>query len=476
MCFASWDALRTVWWVKFKSDMTMYVKQHGTAAVPKSYTSPSGHRLGRQLQGVRHSGILWKGHPEEEERVGWLEGLPGWVWNVYDGSWKTFQGEMTKYVDEHGTAAVPKSYTSPSGHRLGPQLEDVRHSGVFWKGHADEEERVGWLEGLPGWVWSIRDDKWKTFQNELALYVNEQCTSQVPHGYVASSGCALGSQLSGVRYNELFLRCKQNNSERIAWLESLPGWTWDVHDKQWIVFKTEMALYVETQKTSHVHWNYISQSGYNLWSRVQGVRSAGHFWKGNRYEEERVAWLESLPDWTWGIHDEQWVKFTSELLSYIRAFGTAKVPAAYVAPSGYKLGSRIHCIRSSRHFLNDKVDEKERVQWLDSLPDWSWRIHDDKWEEFKKELLTHIASGNEAHVSKQYVTPSGYKLGARVGSVRQKGTFWKGRQDQKERVEWLSALPGWMWHVSKDEEIRNRVASRAANKAAKSVDRKRDRS
>ena len=82
--FESKDALRTVAWIKFVSEMNAYVDFHGNSLVPFKYTNVvSGCRLGEQLTNVR-KGILWKGHPDESKRKEWLESLPGWAWNSRD--------------------------------------------------------------------------------------------------------------------------------------------------------------------------------------------------------------------------------------------------------------------------------------------------------------------------------------------------------------------------------------------------------
>ena len=50
--------------------------------MPKSYADPvSGYKLAKHLAFVRH-GTLWKGHPDEANRIEWLESLPGWAWKA----------------------------------------------------------------------------------------------------------------------------------------------------------------------------------------------------------------------------------------------------------------------------------------------------------------------------------------------------------------------------------------------------------
>lgn len=81
--FDSWDALRTAKWNSFKRELLAYVEVEKTALIDSRYVAASKFKLGKQVVQVR-TGVLWRGHPEELERVGWLESLPGWVWRARD--------------------------------------------------------------------------------------------------------------------------------------------------------------------------------------------------------------------------------------------------------------------------------------------------------------------------------------------------------------------------------------------------------
>ena len=82
MNFEARDALRTVAWLTFQDELEEYVECHGTALVPRLYVNPvSGYKLGGQLHNVRQGG-LWNGHPDEAERIEWLEALPKWAWDA----------------------------------------------------------------------------------------------------------------------------------------------------------------------------------------------------------------------------------------------------------------------------------------------------------------------------------------------------------------------------------------------------------
>ena len=80
--FEARDALRTIAWLKFKAELEAYTACNETSLVPNVYVNTvSGYQLGQHLCGVRQ-GQLWKGHPDEADRVEWLQSLPKWAWDA----------------------------------------------------------------------------------------------------------------------------------------------------------------------------------------------------------------------------------------------------------------------------------------------------------------------------------------------------------------------------------------------------------
>lgn len=102
--FEARDSLRTVAWMKFKSELQIYVELYGSSLVPGGYSNPSSnYRLGRRLQHVR-GGTLWSGHPDESSRVKWLESLPKWKWNAMESDdYRSACADRTKKWYENAT-------------------------------------------------------------------------------------------------------------------------------------------------------------------------------------------------------------------------------------------------------------------------------------------------------------------------------------------------------------------------------------
>ena len=136
--------------------------------------------------------------------------------------WETFKAKLQAYVDEFGTARIPQANVDATGYQLGRAVVNTRQGNLL---HGpDAAERRAWLEALPGWTWSLEEDRWKTFQESLRAYVDELGTARVPRNYVDASGYRLGQTVVNTRQGSLVNG--PDAAARRAWVEALPGWSW----------------------------------------------------------------------------------------------------------------------------------------------------------------------------------------------------------------------------------------------------------
>ena len=165
--FESIDALRTVAWLKFKTELEAYVECYETSLVPNAYVNPvSGYKLGQKLNSVRSYGTLWKGHPDETARVAWLEALPKWAWNAMKtDEYKEGRSEISKEWRENATpeelaewsrkqleAHSTPAYKEAASKRAKAQVEreavagmkSLAERGKEWRDNATPEELTEW--------------------------------------------------------------------------------------------------------------------------------------------------------------------------------------------------------------------------------------------------------------------------------------------------------------------------------------------
>ena len=82
--------------------------------------------------------------------------------------------------------------------------------------------------------------------------------------------------------------------------------------------------------------------------------------------------------------------FKEEMEAYVLMNGDSLVPSSYVSPSGYNLGKNLSAVRRNGVFWKGHPLEGERVEWLESLPKWTWSCYDSAWETFKEEMQAYV--------------------------------------------------------------------------------------
>jgi superfamily II DNA or RNA helicase len=133
-------------WEEGFSRLLEYVKHHGYARVPRSYTV-DGYKLGFWVNRQRHNRAKGTLDCDRQRR---LEALLGWTWTARADQWEEGFSRLLQYVEHHGDARVPVSYTV-DGYPLGKWASHQRNFRA--KGTLDRD-RQRRLEALPGWTWN----------------------------------------------------------------------------------------------------------------------------------------------------------------------------------------------------------------------------------------------------------------------------------------------------------------------------------
>lgn len=211
-------------WKDFQLGLEKYVADTGTSRVPLDFIDANGYNLGRRVCSVRQGNMI-DGRTDAETRRAYLNGLPGWCWDLRDERWNTFQAALQRYISCYRTARVPQSYVDSDGYNLGRILNMVRTRGYYLKGKHDENQRRLYLEGLCDWTWNAYDSSWQEFQVAIHKYVRKTGSAYVPLSYIDADGFPLGMKVNMVRSGK-YLKCKNDEARRREFLDRLPGWTW----------------------------------------------------------------------------------------------------------------------------------------------------------------------------------------------------------------------------------------------------------
>lgn len=225
--------------------------------------------------------------------------------------------------------------------------------------------------------------------------------------------------------------------ERIAKLESIPNWTWDVYESQWMGTYEKLSKYAEENETSRVPSTYRDNEGKPLGKWVAKLRA-----KKDSLSQEQIRLLERLPDWTWDPFEDQWKTAYQEISQLAEERNSSSFPRHLKLSDGRSVGGWVIKQRQSKESLTP-----EQRQLVERLPGWSWDVFEDRKKETVARLSEFVKEFKHPNVPQTYVTPDGFKLGQVVGRIR--GDYRKNKLDP-ELLSFVESLDGWMWNARVD--------------------------
>jgi hypothetical protein len=466
-----------------------FVDREGHSVVPKDHVE-AGVALGSWVTVQRGEYTRGALGPSRAER---LASFPGWVWNTREDAWERGYRVLSQFAEREGHTSLSTDRVE-EGFRLG-QWVGVQRG----RRDAMSEERRRRLEALPGWTWNLRESKWDRAYQALASFAEREGHAR-PTIRHQESRVRLGQWVNVQRtlFGKGTLR-----ADRIAALESVPGWVWDANDADWEAGFDALAAFVEREGHADVPGSRI-EDGYPLgtwvasnrtdgkagrlapsraarlealpgwvWSRRQDKwdamyaearRLSGHRdsdgvdadavrrWLGKqraayrdgRLAVERQEMLEQLPGFSWTEQEDRWARTYDVLAAFVAREGHANVPQRHVE-AGVGLGAWVNAQR--RQFAQGDLDTTRRKR-LESIPGWSWSVLEDSWSAAYGLLARHAARTGSARVRDDHVE-GGVRLGA--WARKQRTRYAEGSLSQL-RIEMLEALPGWVWSKSSDAD------------------------
>lgn len=270
---------------------------------------------------------------------------------------------------------------------------------------------------------------WEFWYGRLLAFGERHGHSRVPHRYRDDDGQRLGAWTN----NERFRRNKRS-PEQVLLLEGLPGWSWNLRDSKWEDGYARLVRFAEREGHTRVPGTYRDEDGHALghWTSTQR-----QFRRRGELSPDRLERLNALPGWSWDPSTDGWEEGYARLLGYVDRTGHSRVKQRYRDEDSYRLGAWASVQRQQRRQLS-----RERVRRLESLPGWTWRLDDAKWEEAYERLERFVRQHGHARVRKEHVEEDGFRLGGWAASQRRHR-----RSLTAERSQRLEALPGWTWHT-----------------------------
>jgi Helicase associated domain len=193
---------------------------------------------------------------------------------------------------------------------------------------------------------------------------------------------------------------------------------------------------LEPRGHCRIPFSYKTDDGCRLGQWVGNQRANKESMDPNRRQR-----LEGLPGWSWDALTDQWEEGFSHLKQFSEQEGHCRVPAKHKTGNGYRLGMWVSVQRTEKETMNP--DRRQRLQ---ELPNWSWNVRTDQWEEGFSYLKQFFEQEGHCRVAAQCKSDDGYRLGQWVVVQRREKDVMD--PDRRQRLE---TLPGWVWDAISDQ-------------------------
>jgi hypothetical protein len=210
----TWDLFDSQWQNVF-NDLKIYLEDHGEYP-PRKFIGISGKQLEQWILTQR---TKYKKGTLSPESVGLLESLPNWSWDPLGDQFEEAISAIRNYSMLYGDADVPHGFVTENGLKLGAWVSQKR---IRYKKNKLSESQVRTLEQIPGWKWSVNEDRWAKAILAMQKFAMRESNCSVPKGHI-EDGIHLANWAGQQRTN---YRDGSLSTQQIQMLESLPGWSW----------------------------------------------------------------------------------------------------------------------------------------------------------------------------------------------------------------------------------------------------------
>jgi hypothetical protein len=245
-----------------------------------------------------------------------------------------------------------------------------------------------------------------------------------------------------VTYLRARRRAGNLSHERIHKLERLPGWSWDPIQDQF-----DRGLRLLRQFALREGHCCIPSShherGFDLAHWVE--RQRGLF-RHRRMPRDRARALRAVPGWSWrgASRDHRFLRALTLLRRFATRAGHTRVPSMHAAP-GVNLNRWVVEQRAAYHAGRL---QRARIRALESVPGWTWRPREDRFEEDLHILRRYVAREGHSRVPRRHMEGA-FPLGVWVMQLRQSCRLGKLSRAHARVVE---RLAGWTWNARRSRQ------------------------
>ena len=261
-----------------------YEKEFGTSWVP------IGYKVGDLNLGK------WVSHKRDDYKSGKLPAelkeilestFKDWSWNPNQDGWEKSFEALETFIKENGHARVPAG-SVVDGVNLGVWVSNLKSR---YKAGRIPQEQISRLENShPTWAWTLLDQQWEEFYEQLIEYKREHGNCNVASKGQTKKERALYEWINSQRKRFKTDRLPEARKGR---LEAI-GFSFVPIDP-WMESYEMLQRYVDREGNAVIPTNHIEDDFFlGRWASTQ----RGKFRK-NQLSQEQIKLLERLKGWEW---------------------------------------------------------------------------------------------------------------------------------------------------------------------------------
>jgi superfamily II DNA or RNA helicase len=288
---------------------------------------------------------------------------------------------------------------------------------------------LGFVSALRTRLVEAATASWESWYGLLGRFIGREGHARVPQRHT-EDGARLGVWVAKQRRDHAWGVLEP---ARVARLEAIPGWQWEEREARWADALEALRLFATREGHARVPRGWKEGDiPLGAWVTIQRMEH-----RNGGLSRERQAALEAVPGWEWEPTDAAWERAFGLLVGFVEREGHSRVPTGH-REQGFRLGGWVQTQRGRR--ARGSLPDSQ-AQRLAALPDWSWDINSDQWEQGYERLVAFTRREGHAQVPIDHLE-DGVRLGHWLFKQRQ---AWKAGRLGEERALRLEVLPGWVW-------------------------------
>jgi superfamily II DNA or RNA helicase len=330
-------------------------------------------------------------------------------------TWDERYGQMQKFKERYGHCVVPSNWPED------PVLERwVSTQRQFKKNGKLDDNRIRRLDEI-GFVWDLREAKWKEMIWALTDYKSRYGNCNVPVDWAEDPKLATWVVTRRVGRKQGWLTDYQ------VWKLDKIGFIWDPYDQYWQEMLSELNAY----KNEHGHCKVPDVCPENP-KLANWVSNQRNLYKHGRLSNERINLLEKT-GFDWNVIDYYWEQMFSDLLEFRKQYGHCRVPQGWLTNKSLAIW-----VTTQRQGRKNGRLSNEKIQRLEGIG-FSWDPSESDWENMFSKLVQFKTEHNHCNVPAKY--PKDLRLGKWVDHQR---NFYRRNSLSKERIVRLEKM-GFVW-------------------------------